>query len=511
MAPQNKVNPELDEVLARPENRKCADCGAKAPRWASVNLGVFFCLECSGAHRNMGTHISTVKSVTLDKWQPKWISTIKLVGNRIGNSYYEHNSDGQYLKEGESGTAIQDWIQRKYDKKEWAPSGNKPTPGELVAQGRDPDVYDPNHAKTQSAASAGNCTGNDSRAHALPPTLSSASTALAPPAIASNSVAKNESVDLLGGLQEPASASSSPLIDAFPAALTPATKPDTFSSFDLPDVFAPEAAAAMPQPQVVQAQKVDSLKNSLASLYNQAPAHVTVEDRFAALTGPSGGMNTMGGLGGMGHMATGMSNMQRLGGMNAMGGGSSMSALAGMGGAVGGMGAGFGGMGGAGMGTMSSMPLQQAQQRQFLQSSAMGFNAMGNAPRQQMPTTSFPMSDPRSGQTPQSGGAGQTAEVKHADAMKLVLDSFSMSGVKENVSCPAAVNTSSTGYVSRYNHSDQLDIDPFSIYGMRPAIKEQSEPLDAQQTESTTKEQPLTIEQMMKMQSMVEQACVKAY
>ena len=38
----------------------CADCRALAPRWASVNLGIFLCVGCASIHRKMGTHTSRV-------------------------------------------------------------------------------------------------------------------------------------------------------------------------------------------------------------------------------------------------------------------------------------------------------------------------------------------------------------------------------------------------------------------------------------------------------------------
>lgn len=46
------------------------------PRWASWNLGVFICIRCAGIHRNLGVHISRVKSVNLDQWTPEQIQVI---------------------------------------------------------------------------------------------------------------------------------------------------------------------------------------------------------------------------------------------------------------------------------------------------------------------------------------------------------------------------------------------------------------------------------------------------
>jgi hypothetical protein len=48
-------------------NQRCADCGESSPTWASINLGILMCIQCSGAHRNLGVQYSQVRSLTLDK------------------------------------------------------------------------------------------------------------------------------------------------------------------------------------------------------------------------------------------------------------------------------------------------------------------------------------------------------------------------------------------------------------------------------------------------------------
>jgi Arf-GAP/coiled-coil/ANK repeat/PH domain-containing protein len=51
----------LDILRCVPGNDVCADCGAVEPDWASLNLGILLCIECSGVHRNLGVQISKVR------------------------------------------------------------------------------------------------------------------------------------------------------------------------------------------------------------------------------------------------------------------------------------------------------------------------------------------------------------------------------------------------------------------------------------------------------------------
>ncbi|KAJ0974596.1 hypothetical protein J5N97_016561 [Dioscorea zingiberensis] len=81
----------IDVLRKVPGNDICADCGASEPDWASLNLGVLVCIECSGVHRNLGVHISKVRSLTLDVkvWEPSVINLFESLGNTYANSIWE--------------------------------------------------------------------------------------------------------------------------------------------------------------------------------------------------------------------------------------------------------------------------------------------------------------------------------------------------------------------------------------------------------------------------------------
>lgn len=81
-------------------NRYCADCtGESKVEWVSINLGIVLCIECSGIHRSLGTHISKVRSLTLDTsaFTPDIIDLMLTVGNRVSNMIWEAKLD-RFLK-----------------------------------------------------------------------------------------------------------------------------------------------------------------------------------------------------------------------------------------------------------------------------------------------------------------------------------------------------------------------------------------------------------------------------
>jgi len=61
------------------------------PAWASLNLGALICIECSGIHRNLGTHLSRVRSLELDEWSTEFVQVMTSIGNEMINSIYEAN------------------------------------------------------------------------------------------------------------------------------------------------------------------------------------------------------------------------------------------------------------------------------------------------------------------------------------------------------------------------------------------------------------------------------------
>uniref|UniRef100_A0A4X2L268 Small ArfGAP 1 n=1 Tax=Vombatus ursinus TaxID=29139 RepID=A0A4X2L268_VOMUR len=108
----------LSKLLREEDNKYCADCEAKGPRWASWNIGVFICIRCAGIHRNLGVHISRVKSVNLDQWTPEQIQCMQDMGNTKARMLYEANLPENFRRP-QTDQAVEFFIRDKYEKKKY--------------------------------------------------------------------------------------------------------------------------------------------------------------------------------------------------------------------------------------------------------------------------------------------------------------------------------------------------------------------------------------------------------
>lgn len=97
--PQQEEQPTrlLDQIRANDQgNTFCADCGSNSRvEWVSLNLGIVLCIECGGIHRSLGTHVSKIRSLTLDvhSFTDDIVEILLQIGNRISNMVWEAKMD----------------------------------------------------------------------------------------------------------------------------------------------------------------------------------------------------------------------------------------------------------------------------------------------------------------------------------------------------------------------------------------------------------------------------------
>ncbi|XP_029570169.1 arf-GAP with coiled-coil, ANK repeat and PH domain-containing protein 1 isoform X5 [Salmo trutta] len=116
-------------ALQSPGNHRCCDCSEEEPRWASVNLGITMCIECSGIHRSLGVHLSKVRSLTLDSWDPEQLKLLCGLGNDVINGIYESRCAAEGRVKPSAGSPRPEketWIKEKYVEKRFVKDANSP-------------------------------------------------------------------------------------------------------------------------------------------------------------------------------------------------------------------------------------------------------------------------------------------------------------------------------------------------------------------------------------------------
>ncbi|KAH8872686.1 Centaurin-gamma-1A [Schistosoma japonicum] len=116
----------IQNIRSAAGNDFCADCGAPEPDWASLNLGAMVCISCSGIHRQLGTHISRIRSLHLDEWSTESVAVMVAIGNTLANSVWEAavpvNAGNRRKPDPSSSREEKEiWIRAKYERQEFLP------------------------------------------------------------------------------------------------------------------------------------------------------------------------------------------------------------------------------------------------------------------------------------------------------------------------------------------------------------------------------------------------------
>ncbi|XP_059924231.1 arf-GAP with GTPase, ANK repeat and PH domain-containing protein 1-like isoform X3 [Gadus macrocephalus] len=112
-------------------NSFCVDCDAPNPTWASLNLGALICIECSGIHRNLGTHLSRVRSLDLDDLPRELTLVLGAIGNHLANSIWEGRTFGRHKPLPDASREEREsWVRAKYEQRLFVAALPPPSPSE---------------------------------------------------------------------------------------------------------------------------------------------------------------------------------------------------------------------------------------------------------------------------------------------------------------------------------------------------------------------------------------------
>ncbi|KAI9767549.1 MAG: hypothetical protein M1840_005586 [Geoglossum simile] len=133
----------LQELIKTvPGNDRCADCQARNPGWASWSLGIFLCMRCAALHRKLGTHISKVKSLSMDSWTNEQVDNMRRNGNATSNLLLnpQNSRPPVPLDIDEVDSAMERFLRRKYEQRAFQPGNARQNTGSTSSEDQPPPL-----------------------------------------------------------------------------------------------------------------------------------------------------------------------------------------------------------------------------------------------------------------------------------------------------------------------------------------------------------------------------------